>query len=274
MEQVSLRVTHDDLGLLLEQGPYAFVRGINMQMSLIGRERRVALPARKGRAATTQRIAVAEQDRRVVAGNEAVNSAARVLSSLKHRLKAGSGVREHQRWFRGDVAGAEAAIKKILSTARRTALVVDTYFAARDVKVWLPAIANRGAEVRILTSSFGLQQQSLIGTALKGRDLEREQLRRLSSEIDSAERDQLLNPTTVRVMPGAHAPIHDRFVVADDRVWLLGASLNEFGTRGTMLVALPLPAEVLPELSRVWEESVPIAERLSALEASAEDMGA
>ena len=46
------------------------------------------------------------------------------------------------------------------------------------------------------------------------------------------------------------AGIHDRFLVIDDRVFLLGSSLNRFGDRGTMIVQLHAPEIVREELLR------------------------
>jgi hypothetical protein len=44
-------------------------------------------------------------------------------------------------------------------------------------------------------------------------------------------------------MPGQKSPVHDRFLIVDGTVWVLGASLNEFGSRGTLLMKLPATPE-------------------------------
>jgi hypothetical protein len=43
----------------------------------------------------------------------------------------------------------------------------------------------------------------------------------------------------IKVMPGQKSPVHDRFLIVDGTVWVLGASLNEFGSRGSLLMKLP-----------------------------------
>ena len=43
----------------------------------------------------------------------------------------------------------------------------------------------------------------------------------------------------IKVMPGKKSPVHDRFLIVDGTVWVLGASLNEFGSRGSLLMKLP-----------------------------------
>jgi hypothetical protein len=275
VEQIAIKVIHDDLGLLVEEGPHSFLRSVNIEMNLITRERRVPLPARKGRPSTTHRIPVGEIDRPiVVGGTDAVKSAAQVLRTVllrtvHHRLTTGTGARDRQMWFRGDVVEAEKAIQKILATAKRSALVVDPYFSGDDVKVWLPSVTRRGAEIRVLTSSKGLQQIAIKESSAKGTSLEALHLERLRSEIATSERDRLVNPAAVRLMRGKPA-IHDRFILADGRAWLLGSSLNEFGSRGTMLLALPAPAEVSAEIESVWrseDASVGLGERIQELAA-------
>ena len=42
-----------------------------------------------------------------------------------------------------------------------------------------------------------------------------------------------------RLLIGKKAELHDRFIVADDNVWMLGCSLNEFGNRATTLIRVP-----------------------------------
>jgi hypothetical protein len=69
----------------------------------------------------------------------------------------------------------------------------------------------------------------------------------------------LVNPVEVRVALGRRAPIHDRFVVIDDRVWLVGSSLSELGARGTVVVQLQDPAPVLALIQQVWDtEAIPL----------------
>ena len=59
--------------------------------------------------------------------------------------------------------------------------------------------------------------------------------------------------------------IHDRFLLCDDKVWMLGSSLNAYGTRGTMLLRLPEPKSVIQELERVWEKAKTLEERIEGI---------
>jgi hypothetical protein len=252
IEQIGVRAYHDQVGLLVDEGPYPFMRSAHIAMSLATHERRVPVPERKGLPAEIKRIPMSDMEQSVITGSDPERSAARVLHGIYYRLKSRDQERDRQMWFGGDVASAEEAIQKLLSSAKRTAILVDPYFAADEIKVWLPSVATRGAEIQVLTSSHGLKQRSIPdappGKKLKGAALEKAHLERLVQGLIDAKKQNWVNPTTVHVMRGNPPPIHDRFLVADDRVWLLGSSLNQFGSRGTMIVELPLPGEVLPKI--------------------------
>jgi hypothetical protein len=209
-----------------------------------------------------------------IGGSDREATAARVLSKVKHRLKSGALSGDKQQWFqKGDVEAAESAVRKILSAARTRALVVDPYFGADDVKLWLPTIGSGATEVQVLTSVAGLRQRS-VARSLADRQRELEELEKLRNEIRAAAAEGLLNRTTVRVMMGASPAVHDRFLVADETIWLLGSSLNSFGTRGTMLVQLPLPLAVLPNLEQVWTgESIPLDDAISQFSSEKEGAG-
>lgn len=66
---------------------------------------------------------------------------------------------------------------------------------------------------------------------------------------------KFVNQLEVKVMVGEKADIHDRFLITDNFVWLLGSSLNEFGSRGTMLVRLPEPKAVIETLESIYSRS-------------------
>lgn len=42
----------------------------------------------------------------------------------------------------------------------------------------------------------------------------------------------------MRLLTGKSS-LHDRFIIADDQVWLLGSSFNELGVRATTITKVP-----------------------------------
>ena len=65
-------------------------------------------------------------------------------------------------------------------------------------------------------------------------------------------------------MRGKCPAIHDRFITEPERLWMLGSSINAFGSRGTMMIAVPDPEPVARDLERVWDDSQALDEYLKA----------
>jgi hypothetical protein len=64
------------------------------------------------------------------------------------------------------------------------------------------------------------------------------------------------NPLEIKVMAGSRPEVHDRFLLVDDNLWLLGSSLNEFGSRGTMIAPIIYPALIESRLDDNWERAI------------------
>ena len=56
---------------------------------------------------------------------------------------------------------------------------------------------------------------------------------------------QQLTPLVHIISPSS---LHDRFLVVDEDVWLIGNSLNSLGEKASMVVRLPNPEEVIEQL--------------------------
>ena len=64
-------------------------------------------------------------------------------------------------------------------------------------------------------------------------------------------------------MPGKRPTIHDRFLFAGERHWMLGASINGFGKRGTLMVIVPDPEPLAEDLRSVWDSSLTLTDWLA-----------
>lgn len=254
VQEITLRVYHDTYGLLLEEGPHAFLRGINTRLKLQSGERRVQVPADKHRKEEFLRIPLSTYDLDVSRGGD-TRGAVATLVALDQRTRSPSdGI---ERWFNNDLDGALRLVRDLLKETEQEAWLVDPYFAAPEVRRWLPVVAEKNAQVRVLTSRRGL--------AVRARERgggEREETRALKDEIDHVISERGLNPVDVRTMLGSEPDIHDRFLVVDQRVWLLGSSLNAFGARGTMVIELRRPGPVLGELQAAWHRAETLEQRL------------
>ena len=111
------------------------------------------------------------------------------------------------------------------------------------------AVGRDDITVRVLSSAEVLQKVPAEKAALPGGEALLDVLRQVRSH-------DRMNPFEIKVMTGDRPGVHDRFLVVDDRIWLLGSSLNEFGSRGTMMVSLPDPAPVREQLANAWNDAV------------------
>jgi len=78
----------------------------------------------------------------------------------------------------------------------------------------------------------------------------------LLSAVESANSQPKANPLELRVMIGSRPEVHDRFLLVDNNLWLLGSSLNEFGSRGTMIVPVIYPNFIEDRLEDNWRRAV------------------
>lgn len=173
---------------------------------------------------------------------------ARLYAGREARRKQAAGAALGQQWFRGEKKKARKLLRILLNEADKFVLFIDPYVRSDELLEFM-AISLDNITVRILTSE----------TALKGKG-ERE---RFAQQLEAMRRQPRMNPFDVRVMRKDRPAVHDRFLCIDDRIWMLGSSLNEFGSRGTMLLALPYPEGVRGDLERAWDEAMPLNEWLA-----------
>jgi hypothetical protein len=161
-----------------------------------------------------------------------------------------------QRWFKDQAPNAVKALRDLVGPAKGVVFVCDPYFGARDLLRVVMAIANPSTAVQILTSAKHLKKDS---------DAE---ANALEAQLAQVQVTPQTSPIHVRVMCGADPAIHDRFIVLKEAMWMLGSSINHFGQRGTLMIAVPDPQPVREELEKVWDASPLFAEWMAARRAS------
>jgi hypothetical protein len=155
---------------------------------------------------------------------------------------------QDQRWFREQKEDARDLLRSLLNEANREVLVIDPYLAAEELVAFALAVGRHDIPIRILSSAELLKEATAKGSEIEKGD-------QLLKTLLHLEQHEQMNPFEVRVMTGERPAIHDRFLVIDNRIWLLGSSLNEFGARGTMMLGLPDPDAVRGDLVSAWDES-------------------
>ena len=181
------------------------------------------------------------------------------VSQALGRLHRGSAERarrergaSQQKWFRDQAPDAVEALRSLVGGAKGEVFICDPYFEAGDLMKVVLAIADPSTVVRVLGSGKRMKA----GNSVVANDLEK--------ALATAAMAPLSNATEVRAMPGTSPPVHDRFILVGDALWMLGSSLNHFGERGTLMVRVPDPVPVLADLEAIWADSAPFADWLRA----------
>jgi hypothetical protein len=184
----------------------------------------------------------------VTGATQKVNTAhSRMISADIARRQRGAAKSHGQRWFKDQKDEARNLLRSLLNEANSNVLLIDPYFGAEELGEIMLAVGREDIPIRILSSSELRKSVSEESKLDKGNHL--------FALLQKIRSQQRMNPFEIRVMPGARPAIHDRFLIIDKRIWLLGSSLNEFGSRGTMLLALPDPDAVRDDLMKAWNDS-------------------
>ncbi len=231
VEQVAHAVACRKRGLLRQAGPHGFIASIHTSVNLVAEQRRVEAP--KGSFTVG-----------VVADSQAIQVGTPRLAGALTRLAVDEGQQRVQkawsatafRWFDNDSLAATQAIRDIIQSAHKSVDLLDPYFGRRDLLEFALATTRQGLPFRVLTSAD-------FCTSGVDPDLNIERGDAVAKTLDSVRsQDPRLN-IAIKVMPGQKSPVHDRFLIVDGTVWVLGASLNEFGSRGSLLMKLPASPE-------------------------------
>ncbi len=127
-----------------------------------------------------------------------------------------------------NIKKAQDAVKRILSKATKSCLICDPYFSLEDLHHYVFTIESLDVDIRIIGSREFLGKSAI-------------EIKKFARDIDTAingYKAKVEAHVQYRLLKGK-SPLHDRFIVVDDAVWLLGSSFSEFGNRATTIVKVP-----------------------------------
>ncbi|MCU0682664.1 MAG: VPA1262 family N-terminal domain-containing protein [Polyangiaceae bacterium] len=227
VELVAHAVSCKKRGLLKQSEPAVFIGAINVAMNLVSEQRRVETP--KGR----YNVGVSGASQPLQVGTpRPVGALARLAADERQQRTQQAWAETAFQWFDKDSVAGTQAVRDIIQSASKSVDLLDPYFGRGDLLEFALSTTRHGLPFRVLTSHY-------FCTSGKDLDLEIEHGDALAKTLDSVRtQDPRLN-IEVKVMPGQKSPVHDRFLIVDGTVWVLGASLNEFGSRGSLLMKLP-----------------------------------
>lgn len=149
----------------------------------------------------------------------------------------------------GDKEKARAVIGELLNRASKRCMLLDPYFGAGDL-FYAYIIRNISVPIQILSSASFLNMKidvsdgSKISTGAM-----------LGKALGDYKKTFPMQQIECRVLRGDKSPLHDRYIIINDTVYLLGSSFNEFGTRATTLFKVPAPEPMIEKAVEWWTDS-------------------
>ena len=253
-----LAITHPKHGLLNWHGPLPLARVIHFRGEMHSRQKEIEVPA-DGRRRSEYEY---EVDEVVDAGETVVGEDLKNLPVLSRLTEAESrrnrrqaAIDYDQQWFHRAPSEAAQYVRQIIGRARDRVLIVDPYFAGRELLAFGHAIRRPGVNLRILTSTQGLKGS---GCDNPNVDLGSQLLQTLNHTF----RTYSTKPE-IRILTGSPPGVHDRFLIVDGNVWFSGNSLHTIGERAGMIIKLPDPEPVVALLKNIWDEAPALSDWLS-----------
>ena len=236
-----LTVTHPVLGLLSWHEPLPLMRRIHTRMEVVQRRKTIQVPSggrkRPGYEYEVAEVGLESED---VVGDALENpDIVSWLVGAEHRRSLRRAAKDYdQQWFHRMPGDAAQYVRQRICRARETVLIVDPYFAGRELLAFGHAIRRPDVELRILTSVQGL------GSDQGGRP-EVDAAKQLMAVLDQTFKDYSTRPA-IRVLTGDPPPVHDRFLTVDGSVWFSGNSLHTLGERAGSSSDCPIQRRSLP----------------------------
>ena len=260
-DRTALSLLHPEDGVAWWLQPTGFLRSIQTNIDFIRETRRVTQAIdRSGNV--TQSYDVSWRDAESPIGLSLVGEQTdvehptnRSWSAEQRRDRIRLAAKLGLRWL-DDADAAQEAIRAIVAGARRVVTVVDPYFGPDQIRDFAMAVTAADVTVRIVTSEECMRQMPQGTTEPIGEAMDRAIEQYTSFGWSRPE---------VLIMKGRHAPVHDRFLVADGRVWLSGNSLNAIGRRASVLIEVPNADEIVNRLAPFVDAAQPLTAWLAAL---------
>lgn len=247
-------LTHEEHGILAYHPPTSFLRQVNVTTRFIPRIRRtVHVALSDSDDAPDAEYTAAESSEmtssRVIGEVKDAGTGARVAAMAASRERRNAARHYGQRWFpAGSRKEAVDLLRDIISRVRSRLMIADPYLGALQLNQFLYSVHGSALSIQILTTANAFKPKKAM-TKLQRLD-------HFNGHIEDLKAIQNLNPE-VRVI-SKHS-LHDRFLVVDDEVWMLGSSLNSLGDKASMIVRLPNSSEVITRLEQLAHDAPDLA---------------
>lgn len=147
---------------------------------------------------------------------------------------------------------AKGFVRKIIARASRRCIIADPYFNLDDLSGFVFTMPQSDVTVRIISAQEFLNSKFCLANSAEARMAEADAIRcnikTFCEKTGGNIQFRLLSGTCM---------LHDRYIVVDDDVWLIGTSFNEIGSRACTIVKLPQVScrPIINMLDGWWNDS-------------------
>lgn len=220
-------------GELIEESANYFLKNFHYQMEIFGERRRFCISGK-------EKIDIEMKSyKEFTIGDNEIEAYAEHLNEeeRKRSLKALEDERVFMYFpgnrYKNDSRNrAVSIVKELIGNTKNTCILCDPYFSRDDFLEYGIMVSSTEIILHVVTSEAFLLQPINKDNPIRQGDLLIDLLKQLGDTLDFS----------FHVLKGHESsPLHDRFMVLDDDVYLLGSSFSEFGSRATTLYKIPNP---------------------------------
>ncbi|MDH5975193.1 hypothetical protein L8R98_00220 [Vibrio splendidus] len=239
-------ITHPIHGILSYLPPSGFIRSIKVGMGKNIEAKDVRVPI-----GNTSKISEINSSR----AEESVNSRIAEASIVRENKQRGKSA--DQRWFDKD-SKQEAMhfIRSKIARASSRVIVVEPYIGVIKIPKLLSNIKPSNVFLSILTSSQAFHSKKIVENESHG--IVKYDIEFLNSFAQNIEDIRIGKNVDIKVNVLSDE-LDDHFLIIDDDVWFTGNALTDLGERGSIILKLPNPDEILKKLEKLHQASMPLA---------------
>lgn len=238
-------------GVLLSEKSNYFMNKLQLNMHIAGPTRSINLKGKDGETIDAFEVPTYSSERSIIDAEDEASIHAKLAKADELRLLERLEETNTFVYFPGnnDESKRKAAqvVRKLISETSENCIICDPYLSGSDVVRYATHVRNSGAEIKLLSSANFLTRKSTEG--------ERQGDILYSTIQQLKQQDPTLKITCKVLLGNKKSPLHDRFLLIDEKVYILGSSLNEFGSRATTLFSVPDARKIERQVDSWWEDS-------------------
>lgn len=263
VSQLSWEVICESRGLISKSEPHGLIRQFISIINPVTEVKSIEVPE-AGKRKPAQTVTTQSHGKPIISKVGNGTDPTSPLLKLKPResqrdVLLGSNRQNQFLLDKGQVA-AQNTIRSLITRAKNRLMIIDPYLGYRELGIYGYANGQYGVTPKILTGSDFLKTP--VNEPI-GSPAEQSTTTNGIALNKTIEKNASRLPIDAKVMSGEGTSIHDRFLVIDNEVWMLGPSLNEIGERLGVLVKLHKPSELIERLVEIWNTCPSLSEWLN-----------